>query len=232
MISTRSLYLVGFLSIGVLSQALGQPQRGQTYQGSAPAGNSSSSYYGGGYGGGYHSSTAAEGAMRGMGDVVRAQGESNLNNSMAARNMQEAYDRSLDNRVKEVETYRWRRDTALARQKEEIYEMRLKSEKQLAKVRLKPLDPREFNTSSGNIAWPMLLREPVYTEYRETLEHLFSKRATYGGLQMAEFTEATKIIKDWRSKITADKKNIPKAAMSPALRFLLRLDRELKSNLG
>ena len=42
--------------------------------------------YGGGYPVSYHSSTAAEGRLRGMGDLVRSQGQANLDNSAAAVN--------------------------------------------------------------------------------------------------------------------------------------------------
>src|SRR5690606_15137586 len=57
-----------------------------------------------------HSSTAAEGAMRGAAAYVRAAGAANLDHSLAAMNYQEAVRRSLENTLKYAETYYARRD--------------------------------------------------------------------------------------------------------------------------
>lgn len=223
------------IAIVVGCPALAQlpPEQGQPYQGSEPA--SSSMFvggYGGGWGGGYHSSTAAEGYLQGMSSVINAQGQANLNNSMAARNMQEAYNRALDNRVKQVETYRWRRDTALERQRQELSARRQESEARLSKRRLTDLTPNEFDPASGAVNWPALLREPAYDEYRERLDELMAKRAQYGALSMQEYTDAVTTIKDWRMAVTAVRKNYPYNAVGQALRFLLRLDREVDSQMG
>ncbi len=53
----------------------------------------------------YHSSTAAEGAARGMADVIRSAGDYNLRTSEAARNVEEARSRNLDNRLKSTQTF-------------------------------------------------------------------------------------------------------------------------------
>lgn len=219
--------------VGRPALAQAPPEPGQPYQGSEPA--TSSTFvggWGGGWGGGYHSSTAAEGYLQGMSSVINAQGQANLNNSMAARNMQEAYNRALDNRVKQVETYRWRRDTALERQREELSARRQQSEARLAKRRLTDLTPSEFDPASGVVNWPALLREPAYDEYRQRLDDLMAKRAQYGALSMQEYTEAVTAIKDWRMAVTAVRKNYPYNAVGQALRFLLRLDREVDSQMG
>ena len=58
--------------------------------------SSSSNYYGGGYGG-YHASTAAEGRLTGMGNLVRSAGEANLSNSAAAINYSAAQRNEIEN---------------------------------------------------------------------------------------------------------------------------------------
>ncbi|QDU56278.1 hypothetical protein [Aeoliella mucimassa] len=227
--------LVAVLLITSVNHSNAQPPSGQPYQGSSPATNNvyaGGGGYGGGWGDGYHSSTAAEGYLRGMGAAISAQGQANLNNSMASRNMQESYNRALDNRVKQVDTYRWRRDTAEARQAQEQYERRQKTEQHLAKVKLKNLSDDQFNVATGEIAWPVLLRDSKWDEYRVPLEKLMSKRASYGALDMDEYTQAAKLIKDWRAAITAVKDDYPTTAVSAGLRFLLSLNRELDSMMG
>ena len=230
--------ILGSLTVAVLIATVASvwaqeppPESSQNYPGSQPA-VSNNVYGGGGWGGGYHASTAAEGYLQGMASAIDAQGRANLNNSLAARNMQEAYNRALDNRVKQVDTYRWRRDTALQRQEQEMYERRQKNEKWLAKKRLSPLTPQEFDPATGKVTWPMLLQDPKWDEYRKPLDELLAKRAQYGALSMDEYTTAVDTIKDWRMAVTAVRKEYPYNAVGDALRFLLRLNREVNHDLG
>ena len=62
-------------------------------------------YGGGGYFGGSHASTAAEGQLRGMGDLVRSQGQANLSNSAAAINYSVARKNEIENRNQWTHTY-------------------------------------------------------------------------------------------------------------------------------
>src|SRR5690242_11792328 len=52
-----------------------------------------------------NASTAAEGLGRGIGDVVRSQGEYNLNTSQAAINLTQARSQEIDNRMQATQTY-------------------------------------------------------------------------------------------------------------------------------
>lgn len=209
------------------------PPRDQTYQGSEPPSNTNF-YGGGGWGGGYHSSTATGDALQGMGAAISAQGQKNLDDSMAARNMEEAYSRALDNRSKRVETYRWREDSAKQRQQQQMAEHRAEMEPWLEKKRLKALTPQQYDQTTGAVSWPMLCKDPKYKDYREKLDALLVKRATYGGLSMDEYMEVEKLIKDFRMAITADSKkyNYPSPPVDQALRFLLSLNRELNEQFG
>ena len=53
----------------------------------------------------HHASTAAEGAARGMADVVRSAGAANLMNSEAAINIEDARSKYIDNRMQATNTY-------------------------------------------------------------------------------------------------------------------------------
>ncbi|MCO6042652.1 hypothetical protein NG895_01915 [Aeoliella sp. ICT_H6.2] len=237
-ISTTFAALFGFLLIPCL------PTHGQTqtqpppqappYAGSEPS--QYTPYYGGGgwggNGGGYHSSTAAGDAMQGMASAISAQGSKNLNDSLAARNIEAARSANIDNRSKHVEQYRWREDSAKARQQQEIDAMKAKNASWLDKKKLKPLTTEQYNPTTGTVNWPMLCSDSAYDQYRNKINELLAKRAQYGGLSMDEFMDLEKQIKDFRGAITADSKKYPKAAVSQALRFLLSMHHDLNEQFG
>lgn len=180
----------------------------------------------------YHSSTAGESYARGLGDVVRAQGEANLNNSVAAGNYQDAYSKSLDNKLKQTETYWARRSIYDRKMAEESYERAQEREAYFAKTLLKPLGNEEFDATSGSISWPIVCREDKYVEYRSTVDKAFAKLASSGLLTLDEYNTASRTIRAWREAINADKDAYPTEALSQALRFLIKLNRELESQLG
>ncbi len=57
-----------------------------------------------GFGFGFGATTAFESFARGKADLIRARGESNVLNSQALQNLEEARSRALDNEVKELAT--------------------------------------------------------------------------------------------------------------------------------
>jgi hypothetical protein len=231
-------YCLGVLNLAIFTgmSASGQiqgepPAAAPTYGGTQPAENTNV-YGGGGWGGGYHSSTAAGDAMQGMSSAISAQGQKNLNDSMALRNLSAARSSSIDNQVKHTQAYRWRSDTAKQRQQQQIAEHDAKEAPWLAKKRLHPLTPQQYDATTGTVNWPMLCSAEAYTSYRTKLNQLFAKRAQSGALSMDEFMEVEKQIKDWRMAITADRAKYPSAAVEQALRFLLSLNHDLNEQFG
>ena len=136
---------------------------------------------GGGWGGGwgYHSSTAAEGYQRGFADVVRSEGIANLLNSEASINYEDARSKAYDNALKGTQTY---------------FTMRKMNEQYRSAERGTPatseqlfrwahrdvpraLNSYEFDSLSGQINWPLLLRAPGYEDYRHGVEQYFRMRS-------------------------------------------------------
>lgn len=185
-----------------------------------------------GYGGGYHASTAAEGYARGMADVVRSQGAKNEADSRAAINREEARSRYLDNRTKAAETYWERRKIYQKARAEEQYALSQQRQAQRERVMLKQLTPRQFDTTTGAVDWPALLEDPSYNDFREPLDRIFSTRAKYGALKSDDYLAGKQHIRDWRAAVTARKDMYPEVALRNALRFLLKINRELDDNLG
>lgn len=208
------------------------PPSGSTYPGAGPAVNTN--YYGSGWGGGYRSSTAYGDALQGMSSAISAQGQKNLNDSMAVRNLTEARSSAIDNQNQYIESYRWRKDSAKARQDAEIAERTRQSAAKREKRKLKPLTVQQYDPTTGVVDWPMLCNDSAYDAYRKRLNELLNKQAMYGGLDMQEFMEVENLIKDWRAAITADskEKGYPSNVVNQSLRFLLSLNKDLNAQFG
>ncbi len=177
-----------------------------------------------------HASTLQEGILRGRADVIRSQGEANLLHSQAALNYQEAYSRQLDNKVKRVDTY-WSARSVYDRNRAIQDRERLeKTARKLAKSRLEPLEVHEFDPTTGMVYWPALLQSPEFAPYRMRLDVLLQKRSVYGTLSADDSAEIANLILNWRSRITDVKSDYSIETVRSSLRFLVRLNRELRDS--
>ena len=170
----------------------------------------SQSYYGGGYPTYYRSSTAAEGAMRGMADVVRSRGQANLSNSAAAINYSHARRNEIDNRQQATETYfDMRRMNKAYRDSERKPKPSMEDLVRYAQAgKPKRLSPSELNPVTGTIRWPILLRSDEFTDSRAELEKAFAERAAHGVVGTDDYMK----IKKTTGAMLADlKKQIRKA---------------------
>lgn len=128
--------------------------------------------------GGYHSSTEAEGFLRGMGAYYDGLGRLHLSNAVAARHMQEAYRLYLENQKLRVQTYY---DIKEIRRKAVFGDKKPAAPVGAAAARAKAAAPARLAASdrspaTGEFNWPKVLREDVYKEGRQDLEDLFSER--------------------------------------------------------
>ncbi|TWT78097.1 hypothetical protein Pla123a_08860 [Posidoniimonas polymericola] len=204
----------------------------------APAVASAQYYYGGGqpyyngYGGGYHASTAGESYARGMADAVRAQGEKNLADSQAAMNIEDARSANIDNRTKATNAY-WERKKIY---EENTAEQRYKDAQERAKVRdrnmLKSISANELDPTTGQVSWPALLKQETFDEFRKPLDDTFAKKGADGVLSSDDYLEAKSLIKQFRTAVTAQRGEFADDIISPSLRFLLKLDRELDADFS
>ena len=139
------------------------------------------------YGFYYHPSTAAEGYGYGMGAVIRAMGERNLNNSEAAKNYQQAYSQQLDNRLKATETYFAMRriNEAYQQEKRDAERQRVLSSEGMVReashhLYAERLTAVELDPVTGLIQWPEVLMRDEYAVYRMELDSLFRVWAEMG----------------------------------------------------
>jgi hypothetical protein len=146
--------------------------------------------------GGYYASTAGEGAAMGMAALVTSTGMATLMGSKAAVNAQEAGSLYIDNTVKATQAYIDRQRMLASYQAslrkpppsaEQLYRM---SQAGLPKA----LTTDQFDPVSGDINWPLVLRDDPFVSYREATQKFFHEAvssphtftyASYDGLREA-----------------------------------------------
>lgn len=186
----------------------------------------------GGFYGGYHASTVAEGYARGLADVIRAEGENNLSNALAQREWEAARKQQYENKILKVKTFYERRAIYEYEHAADIALRREKVEARLARIRLTDFSAEEFNPTTGEINWPVLLADEAFSDYSAWFDSLLAERAKYGRLSAGALGEAESLIKQWRAELTSVRDQVSDAVLRDSLRFLLRLDRDLQANLG
>ena len=138
--------------------------------------------WGGGWGMNW-SSTAQEGADRGLAAVVRAQGYANLQNSEAAKNWEEAKTLDMQNKLRWTETYFEMRQVNRDKRAEETGP-RVTQDQAIRLARMAApsrLPSTQLDPVTGHIEYPLVLTADIYKSYRERLDSLFSQRAASGG---------------------------------------------------
>lgn len=139
-------------------------------------------WWGGGWGMNW-SSTAQEGADRGLAAVVQAQGYANLQNSEAAKNWEDAKTLEMQNRLRWTETYFEMRQVNRDKRANEAGPQATQEQAiRLARMAAPPrLPSTQLDPVTGHIEYPLILTSDLYTSYRDRLDSLFSKRAASGG---------------------------------------------------
>ncbi len=141
--------------------------------------------------GGYHASTAAEGAARGLADIIRSQGLANKLNAEAATEFQHANRLALENAEKWVDTYFATREKNRAYRASERGPRPTSSDLiRYSKARLpERLSPSDVDVLSGTIYWPLLLQEQDLAADRKQIEQLVDKWVSTGKLSPREYLQ-------------------------------------------
>ncbi|MCX7427061.1 MAG: hypothetical protein NTW96_15735 [Planctomycetia bacterium] len=226
-------YLIPFLAIVTSAVALAQqpPSASQSTQMSAPytpvvPAPSISSYGGGYYGGsGGGGGTVAGSSMRGMADVISAQGNYNLATSAAAVNMTQAQKQTIQNRGDATNTYfQMRQMNRQYRAAETGPPATMEQLTRMAKQGVpKPLTPSEVNPVTGQINWPTALGAEVFAPYREEVEKLAASRAKYGELGFSDQTKFRQLVNDMAQHLSARVQDVSPQDFTNGRSFLQRL---------
>ena len=208
--------LTGLVAALAACLALGEaPARAQTYW--APSG-----YYGG--------ATPASAYAHGAAAMARAAGQYNLLSAQGRIARAEARRIELENKLRATEVY---------------FQMRLLNRAYRAKLRgpratpedmkryadaRRParLSPSELNMITGEITWPILLRDERYGDYRARLEGLFAERAGPEGLSTSSYLEIHRTTRAFLDALQKRVACVPQMDYIAAKRFIQSLAYEAR----
>jgi hypothetical protein len=136
----------------------------------------------------YFSSTPAEGYFRGRAEIIKDQGVYNKLTAEAARDLAQADTIAIENTRKWIQMYfdarqLNREERALERGPKPSLSFMIRSAQEGAPRRLSTY---EFDATTGQINWPLVLQADAFAKSRAQLEQLFAFRAT-GPQQGAAF---------------------------------------------
>lgn len=134
--------------------------------------------YGGGYGyGGYGASTAPQGYMDGMSQVIRSRGAASVDYSQARINNQQAASSYLDNQQKWFDYYHQRKDRGKQMMAAQAAEQKAAAQRYVAheKSGFPPrLTASQLDPVTGQINWPEALKADMFADSRKKIEDLAS----------------------------------------------------------
>jgi hypothetical protein len=192
-------------------------------------------YYGGygsmGYGG-YHSSTVAEGYLRGRAAVIDAAGIYEVNDARAAILNQHARSLSRGNDLKQTEALyaqqkMWSDARIEARNDRELQSQQ--GQHLLAMHRATTyrdayrLSDRELNVKTGAISWPEALQGAKFSANRDRVEELFRQHVGYGAPQAKTAQEIARSVDQWSRSLRNDIATMRPEEYLAAQKFLIGL---------
>ena len=158
-----------------------------------------------------YSSTRAEGALNGMGNVISSKGNYNLATSEAAINMTQAQQNEIQNHLTYENTYFQMKETNQAYK--EAHAKPRPTEEQLARFAREaapqPLSPSEVDPVSGAINWPNVLQQDSFAAQRTALEQLSAQKAAYGSLSTSDEMAARKTIESMFAQLKSQVRDVP-----------------------
>ncbi len=171
----------------------------------------------------------------GISQVVRAEGYTNLKNSEAAKNWEEAKTQEIQNRMRWTETYfEMRKTNRDARAAEEGPPVTQEQAIRMAKMAAPPrLGSTQLDPVTGHIEYPMVLQDDVFKPYRAELDKLFSQRAASGGsMQFEEYKEIQQTVSKFIDVLKQNVGNYPAGEYGRARTFLDSLAQESRFPSG
>ncbi|QDT64913.1 hypothetical protein [Calycomorphotria hydatis] len=146
-------------------------------------------------------------AQRGMAmsEIIRSQGEYNLNTAQALSEYEDARSKYIDNRVKALQAYQERKRMGQAWRDQEQEKKRAQAANYIDHMEKTSepdrLGPDEFNPRSGTLDWPIALQTDQFTESRNKIDELMQVRNYTSGADSEILTLASSMLDQLRSMI-------------------------------
>ncbi|MFN3149501.1 hypothetical protein [Bremerella sp.] len=171
-----------------------------------------------------NASTAAEGALNGMANVVSAQGSYNLQTSEAAINLTQAQSQEIANRQQYANTYfqmRAQRDAYEAKKHPRPTEEQLVHLAQSEAP--KGLPDGSVDKQTGKLNWPSLLQYPDFDPQKEVVESLLKKKSANGMLGAQDAQQFTEAVEQMATTLKRGITKVPPQQYMEAYTFLKKL---------
>ncbi|QEG37343.1 hypothetical protein [Bythopirellula goksoeyrii] len=135
-----------------------------------------------------HSSTYAEGVLRGSAVLVQALGNYELESAQAASIGEDAYSKYLDNKVKHVRTAFAVKDTRrdhyhsdrIARKLHTLELRQVNRMLELQEALEYQLTDFDLDWETGTVYWPTMAASPRFARHRQEVERVMARIAAYG----------------------------------------------------
>jgi hypothetical protein len=165
----------------------------------------------------------------GVADMIRSAGAYNALTAEGAVKAGQAQQQFIENRRAAVENYFAVRDINRRSRGEErgpraSAEDMVRYSRSGAPARL---SPGELDHVSGRIAWPVLLRDDQYVNYRAAIEQLFNRRAVNRQLSTREFLQLDGLIRSMTTELQSQVAKLPPLEYVRAKRFVQSLGHEV-----
>jgi len=169
-------------------------------------------------------STPAEAAAYGVGEVIRAQGQYNVETSAAAINMTQAQRNEIENRQAWTKAYfEMRKMNREYRAAEAAPRPTMEDLARYAEAgRPKALGPQELSTA-GKISWPPALLDARYADQRGEVEQLFTERATKGAMPGENYRKLYELTGSMLDSLKGEIRSMPPSMYMAAKNFLQSL---------
>jgi len=175
-----------------------------------------------GWGGGYHSSTALEGAYRGLGSMVQSIGQANLLQAQADQINAQTATAQMQAQMQASEFYRQRRAQNRAAREAQQRQNRASESAFWRRSTGVPgrMSPSELDPVTGQIDWPELLRSAPFERDRAAVDDIFRQRAEQGDTGQSLFLEIFNHVNAMRGELVRRKSQVPADQFTVSSAFL------------
>ena len=203
--------------------------------GSMTANEASAQWFGGMANMGYHASTVAEGEGNAISAVTRSKGQYAIDQSKARINNAQADAMVMQNRVQMTKDYF---ETRSVNQQERFgdYAERKKKHDEAALFRYgKEGRPTRLNSSeldpvTGHITWPIVLENPIFSDYTKPIDEAFVSRAeTKSRFSFQTYQEVNKNCESIETKLGTQMRSIGTQGYASGIEFMKRLKKEVQA---
>lgn len=181
---------------------------------------------------------AFEGVRRNLESVIRAAGQANSNSnniSSPAVDSQTAKSMSYDNQIKATNTYFQKRQlNRTYREAERGQRLTRADHERISRSRAPDrLNSSQFDSYTGRINWPVVLKENQYRQNRARIDHLYVEHiAAGGGINTYQYADIKALTSEMRTKLRTNLKNMPPEQYTYARKFLVGLQYEARFPAG